>query len=135
VAKAREQAVPVVPAMVLQLVQKAWTVEIPAVAEAASQADNQVVGAKAARAECNNSLLLIHHWTSRAAGRFQLIAMKDDHKKENPANENYPRPERSDKQFNQEEFIQKQSNRKDDDLKKTPEETRSGGNGDTIGNP
>jgi hypothetical protein len=61
--------------------------------------------------------------------------MKDDHKKENPANENYPRPERSDKQFNQEEFIQKQSNRKDDDLKKTPEETRSGGNGDTIGNP
>jgi hypothetical protein len=63
--------------------------------------------------------------------------MHDNKRKDNKVPENYPRPERSDKQFNeQEEFIQKQSNRKDDDVKKTPDQTRSGSEEDeTLGNP
>jgi hypothetical protein len=62
--------------------------------------------------------------------------MKDDKRKDNKAPENYPRPETSDKQFSQQdEFIQKQSNRKDNDINKTPDESRGSGENDTIGNP
>jgi hypothetical protein len=60
--------------------------------------------------------------------------MKDEKRKDNTGPENYPKPEREDAQFKQqEEFVQQQSNKKDE--QQTPEKTRGGGSNETIGNP
>jgi hypothetical protein len=61
--------------------------------------------------------------------------MKDEKRKDNTGPENYPKPEREDAQYKQqEEFVQQQSNKKDDQ-QKTPEESRGGESNPTIGNP
>ena len=69
---------------------------------------------------------------------FKSTIMKDENRKANDnPQENYPRPADSDKQFQQqEEFVQKQSNRTENETTSRPEEeTRGGGKNDTLGNP
>jgi hypothetical protein len=60
--------------------------------------------------------------------------MKDEKRNDNTGPEKYPKPEREDAQFKQQdESVQQQSNKKDE--QQTPETSRGGSTSDTIGNP
>jgi hypothetical protein len=60
--------------------------------------------------------------------------MKDEKRKDNTGPENYPKPEREDAQFKQQdEFVQQQPNKKEE--QQTPDQTRGGERNETMGNP